>query len=80
VPRLAGTPGEAEGLSTVPGQTPPLNTVDLPSDVPAPTDEAKTPWLPEAMEWKTLRGVLIPSLSTVTWQDEGTPWVEIEVE
>jgi len=52
----------------------------LPSDVPAPTDEAKTPWLPEAMEWKTLRGVLIPSLSTVTWQDEGTPWVEIEVE
>jgi hypothetical protein len=44
------------------------------------TDEAKIPWLLEALEWKTFHGVEIPSHSAVTWQDEGTPWLIIEVE
>jgi hypothetical protein len=44
------------------------------------TDEVKIPWLLEALEWETFHGVMIPSLSTVTWQDEGKPWLIIEVE
>jgi len=44
------------------------------------TDEAKIPWLLEALDWETFHGVRIPSLSSVTWQDEGTPWLIIEVE
>jgi hypothetical protein len=43
-------------------------------------DEAKIPWLLEALEWETFHGVLIPSLSSVTWQDEGTPWLIIQLE
>jgi hypothetical protein len=46
----------------------------------AATDEAKTPWVFEALEWEAFHGVLIPSLSTVTWLDEGTPWLVIEAE
>jgi hypothetical protein len=44
------------------------------------TDEAKIPWLLEALEWETFHGVRIPSLSSVTWEDEGTPWLVVEVE
>lgn len=44
------------------------------------TDQAKTPWRLEALEWDTFHGILIPSLSTVTWLDEGTPWLVVEVE
>ncbi len=44
------------------------------------TDEAKTPWLLGALEWGSFHGILIPSWSAVTWLDEGTPWLVIEVE
>jgi hypothetical protein len=44
------------------------------------TDEAKIPWLLEPLEWRTFHGVLLPSLASVTWQDEGTPWLVVEVE
>ena len=44
------------------------------------TDEAKIPWVLKPLEWGTFHGVRIPSLSTVTWQDEGTPWLVVEVE
>lgn len=44
------------------------------------TDEAKIPWVLETLEWVAFHGVRIPSLSSVTWQDEGTPWLVIEVE
>lgn len=43
-------------------------------------DEVKIPWLLEALEWQRFHGVMIPSHSAVTWQDEGTPWLIIEVE
>jgi hypothetical protein len=44
------------------------------------TDGTKIPWLLEALDWETFHGVMIPSLSSVTWVDEGTPWLIIEVE
>jgi hypothetical protein len=44
------------------------------------TDQAKIPWVLEPLEWGTFHGVKIPSVSSVTWQDEGTPWLVIEVE
>jgi hypothetical protein len=44
------------------------------------TDEAKIPWLLELLEWETFHGVLIPSLASVTWQDQGTPWLVLGVE
>jgi hypothetical protein len=40
----------------------------------------KTPWLLEPLTWDTYHGVLIPSRSQVTWADEGTPWLIVEVE
>jgi hypothetical protein len=44
------------------------------------TDEEKTPWLLEALEWDRFNGILVPSLSTVTWEDENTPWLTITLE
>ncbi|MCJ7620414.1 MAG: hypothetical protein MUP64_09385 [Anaerolineae bacterium] len=44
------------------------------------TDEAKTRWTLEPLGWKTFHGVLIPSPAAVTWHDDGTPWLVIEVE
>jgi hypothetical protein len=44
------------------------------------TDEAKTPCLFEASQWSTLQGAMIPLLGSVTWQDEGTPWLVFNVE
>lgn len=44
------------------------------------TDAAKTPAVFEALDWGTFHGVKIPSLASVTWQDEGTPWLIVEVE
>jgi hypothetical protein len=44
------------------------------------TDETKIPWVLEPLEWESFHGVMIPSLSTVIWQDEGTPWLVVEVE
>jgi hypothetical protein len=44
------------------------------------TDEAKTPCLFEASEWDTAQGAMIPALGSVTWQDEGTPWLVFGVE
>ena len=37
-------------------------------------------WLLEPLEWETFQGVLIPSVASVTWQDQGTPWLVWEVE
>jgi hypothetical protein len=44
------------------------------------TDEEKIPWLLEALGWETFHGVMIPSPATVTWLDEGTPWLVWDVE
>ena len=44
------------------------------------TDEAKTRSLFEVSEWDTMAGAMIPSLASVTWEDEGTPWLTFEVD
>lgn len=44
------------------------------------SDTEKTPWLLEPLAWDTYHGILIPSHSQVTWADEGTPWLIVEVE
>lgn len=38
------------------------------------TNETKTLWRTEALDWRTFRGIKIPSSASVTWLDEGTPW------
>jgi len=45
-----------------------------------PTSEAKTLWLNEPLGWQPFHGIEIPSLATVTWLDEGTPWSEWTIE
>jgi hypothetical protein len=44
------------------------------------TDGEKTRWLLEALEWDRFNSILVPSLSTVTWEDEGLPWLTITLE
>ena len=39
------------------------------------TAEEKTLWINKALVWESFHGTLIPALATVTWQDEGTPWL-----
>jgi len=34
----------------------------------------KTLWINEVVEWQTLGDFMQPIQSSVTWQDEGTPW------
>jgi len=43
-------------------------------------DTDKTVWINEARTWNRLNGSVIPTVSTVTWQDEGTPWAVFTVE
>ena len=40
----------------------------------------KIPWLLEPLAWESTQGVLIPSRSAVTWADEGTPWLIVELD
>lgn len=40
----------------------------------------KTPWLSEAIAWDTVNGTKIPSISELTWMDEGSPWAVFTVE
>jgi hypothetical protein len=44
------------------------------------TDTEKIPWLLEPIAWDEYQGVLIPSLSAVTWADEGTPWLVVDID
>lgn len=37
-------------------------------------NEEKTPWRIDITEWMTSHYVKIPSRSSVTWEDEGSPW------
>ncbi len=46
----------------------------------AATDEAKTPWRLDFLRWQTVHGVRVPSRATVTWLDEGTPWLVLDLE
>jgi hypothetical protein len=44
------------------------------------TDEAKIPWRLEPLGWETFHGIMIPSRASVTWLDEGTPWLVVTIE
>jgi hypothetical protein len=44
------------------------------------TDEAKIPWRIEPLGWRTFAGWRLPSPVAVTWLDEGTPWLVMDVE
>lgn len=43
-------------------------------------DESKTLWRNEALGWTTFHGLAVPSPATVTWLDEGSPWLVVTVE
>ncbi|MBE2224975.1 MAG: hypothetical protein IAF02_25775 [Anaerolineae bacterium] len=43
-------------------------------------DAEKILWQLDILAWDTYHGVLLPSLSSVTWADEGSPWLVIELD
>lgn len=43
-------------------------------------DSEKILWTCELLTWAEFNGILIPSSSTVTWADEGTPWLIIQID
>jgi hypothetical protein len=45
-----------------------------------PADKDKILWINEARTWNTLNGSMVPTVSTVTWLDEGAPWAVFTVE
>jgi hypothetical protein len=42
--------------------------------------EGRTLWFNEALRWSELDGRLLPTQTTVTWQDEGSPWARLTTE
>ncbi|MCA9955031.1 MAG: hypothetical protein KC434_09945 [Anaerolineales bacterium] len=44
------------------------------------TDTEKILWQLTPLAWETYHGIQIPSRSSVTWADEGTPWLVIELD
>lgn len=45
-----------------------------------PTDSAKTPWRIDILGWQTFQGVKLPAHAAITWEDEASPWLVLEVE
>ena len=45
----------------------------------AATDDAKTRWRLDLLGWKAFHEVRIPSVAAVTWLDEETPWLALDV-
>lgn len=43
-------------------------------------DVEKIPWQLDILAWDAYHGLMVPSRSTVTWADEGTPWLVIELD
>ncbi|MCB8978995.1 MAG: hypothetical protein H6657_16400 [Ardenticatenaceae bacterium] len=44
------------------------------------TDTEKILWQLTPLAWETYHGIQIPSRSSVTWADEGTPWLVIDLD
>jgi len=42
--------------------------------------EAMTLWIDEVLAWGQVDGYLVPTLATITWWDEGSPWAVFEIE
>lgn len=45
-----------------------------------PDDAQKTLWINEARGWKEFHGLRVPSPAAVTWADEGTPWLVVDLD
>lgn len=43
-------------------------------------DQTKTLWIPKILEWDTVNGNPTMSKTSITWFDEGTPWVVFDVD
>lgn len=43
-------------------------------------DDERNVWINEAHAWMSAAGMQIPSHATVTWEDQGEPWLSLEVE
>lgn len=43
-------------------------------------NQSKTLWLPKILEWDTVNGNPTMSKTSITWFDEGTPWVVFDVD
>ncbi len=43
-------------------------------------DAEKILWQLTPLAWTEINGILIPSISTATWADEGTPWLVVDIE
>lgn len=43
-------------------------------------DEEKTLWTNEVVEWNTVDGYTVPTVASLTWADEGTPWAVFRVD
>ena len=43
-------------------------------------DEEKILWKLDILGWDEFNGLLVPAHATVTWADEGKPWLEIELD
>ncbi len=44
------------------------------------TDEAKTLWICEGLDWTEIDGYTLPAEGRITWFDQGTPWAVFEAE
>lgn len=45
-----------------------------------PEDVAKRLWIPEVRAWQAIDGYLLPSVSSLTWFDQGKPWAVLTLE
>lgn len=44
------------------------------------SDETKTLWINEVLDWGDANGYKLPTIGSLTWFDEGSPWAVFEVE
>lgn len=42
--------------------------------------QSKTLWIPQVLEWEAVNGTPTMSRASITWFDEGTPWVVFDVD
>ena len=42
--------------------------------------DAKTLWINEVIAWGEVDGKLLPTVTTLTWFDDGTPWARMTTE
>jgi hypothetical protein len=76
---VPGSGGEESLLATFDPQTGLLLSLATDRWKSADSSE-KVAWVNTVHGWRSFHGLLVPSLVTIEWADEGTPWSEWEVE